>query len=68
MFNLMLFVSVFIVVVQAINEARTPKVPDEYCNNMELYYKDIVNGVPLEKCMDNLYSGKYATKIKKTTW
>ena len=52
-------VSIIFVIVQAVKDAFTQPVPDEYCAHMELYYKDIVDGVPLEQCMKNLENGKY---------
>jgi hypothetical protein len=56
---LLFVVSIIYAVVQGVKDFFTPAVPDEYCNHMELYYKDIVDGVPLEQCMKNLENGKY---------
>lgn len=56
---LLCIVSVVVSIVQMFKEKFTTQVPDEYCNHMELYYKDIVDGVPLEQCMKNLENGKY---------
>lgn len=59
MLNLLFIVSIVGSIVQVLKEKFTTPVPDEYCAHMELYYKDIVNGVPLEQCMKNLENGKY---------
>lgn len=57
--GLLFLVSIVFAVAQAIKNAFTTPVPDEYCAHMELYYKDIVDGVPIEQCMKNLENGKY---------
>ena len=67
MFNALFILSVIGAIVELVRESCEKEVPDEYCANMELYYKDIVDGVPLEQCMNNLYGGKYVQKNKKTT-
>ncbi len=54
-----LILSIISTIVQEIKTIFMKTVPDQYCNHMELYYKDIVDGVPLEQCMKNLESGKY---------
>lgn len=57
--ELLFIVSIIFAIGKAIKNAFTPPVPDEYCANMHLYYKDICDGVPLEQCMKNLENGKY---------
>lgn len=58
MFSLFIL-SIVSTIVQEIKTIFMETVPDEYCNHMELYYKDIADGVPLEQCMKNLENGKY---------
>ena len=49
--------------VQAIKEARTPKIPAENWANRELYHKDLMAGASHEQLMKNVESGRYkATK------
>lgn len=61
MFNLdLLFITSIIgTAVQAIKEACTPTIPAENFANKDLYYNDIISGVPVEKCIKNLENGKY---------
>lgn len=59
MFDLLFLVSIVGSIEQVFKEKFTKPMPDEYCNHMELYYKDIVDGVPIEQCMKNLENGKY---------
>ena len=57
--GVLFIISIIGTIVQLIKEACTVPVPDENCAHMELYYKDIVDGVPLEQCMKNIENGKY---------
>lgn len=58
MFDLLFGVSIVGTVVQAIKDSCTPAIPDENFDS-ELYYKDIVDGVPLEKCQEKIKNGAY---------
>lgn len=44
---------------QSVKETCTTTVPAENWANKELYYKDIMDGVPVEQRMKNLKKGKY---------
>lgn len=59
MFDLLFAVSIVGTIVQIFKEATTKEVPAENWANKELYYKDMVNGVPIEQRMKNLENGKY---------
>lgn len=55
-----LFIASFIgTCCQAIKESLTPTIPAENWGNKELYYKDMMAGVPVEQRMKNLKNGKY---------
>lgn len=45
--------------VQALKERLEPVVSAENWANKELYYKDVMDGVPIEQRMKNLENGKY---------
>ena len=47
------------ILLEGITEALEPKIPAENWANKELYYKDIMSGVPVEQRMKNLRNGKY---------
>lgn len=44
---------------QLIKESCQPTIPAENWANKELYYKDMMDGVPIEQRMKNLENGKY---------
>ena len=49
-----------------LREKLTPAIPPENFENSELYYQDIVNGVPFEQCQENIKNGRYkAPKYRK---
>ena len=52
-------VSLIATAISAIKNALTPAIPDENFVNQKLYYQDIVNGVPLEQCRENIKNGRY---------
>lgn len=56
---ILFIVSLVVVVTQLIKESATKTIPAEYWGNMELYYKDVNDGVPIEQRMKNLENGKY---------
>ena len=64
MFNLdFLFITSMIgSVVQAAKEAFEPTMTMEDWANTDLYYDDLMNGVPMEQCVRNLRNGKYRTE------
>ena len=45
--------------VQAIKEARQPKIPAENWANKELYHKDLMSDMSSEQLMKNVENGKY---------
>lgn len=59
MFDLLLVFSLICSVVSLIKEACTKPIPAENWANKELYYKDIMDGVPIEQRLKNLENGKY---------
>lgn len=59
MFDILFIASIIGSTVQAYKESKAPVVPAENWANMELYNKDIVNGVSIEQRMKNLENGKY---------
>lgn len=59
MIDLVLALSIIFAVIQLIKESFEKPIPAENWANMELYYKDIANGVPIEQRMKNLENGKY---------
>ena len=46
-------------VYHGVKEACEPKIPADNWANKELYYQDMMNGVPAEQRMKNLENGKY---------
>lgn len=44
---------------QVMKEHFAPTIPAENWANKELYYKDIMSGVPVEQRMENVKNGKY---------
>lgn len=51
-------------VVQAVKEHLEPTIPAENWANKELYYKDMMDNVPVKQRMKNLENGKYKlTKV-----
>ena len=42
-----------------LREKLTPKNPPGNFENLELYYKDIANGVSFEQCQENIKNGRY---------
>lgn len=63
MLNGLFIVSIILVCAGAIKDACTPKIPAENWENMDLYYKDIRDGVPLEQRLKNARNGRYK-KVK----
>ena len=59
MFDALFAVSIVGSAVQAIKEACEPVIPAENWANKELYYKDLMDGVPIEQRMKNLENGRY---------
>lgn len=59
MFDFIGIVSIVFSTVQAIKDAFTPTIPAENWANKELYYKDVMNGVPVEQRLKNVENGKY---------
>ena len=59
MLDLLFIVSIVGAIVQVFKEAYTKPIPAENWANMELYHKDIMDGVPIEERMKNLKNGKY---------
>lgn len=59
MFGLLFAVSAVGTIVQLIKESNTKPIPAENWANKELYYEDIMNGVPVQQRMKNLKNGKY---------
>lgn len=59
MFAGLFIASLIITCVQGFKEACQPTIPAENWANKELYYKDMVDGVPVEQRMKNLENGKY---------
>ena len=64
MFGLLFAVSAVVTVAELVKEANTKPVPAENWGNMDLYYKDINDGVPMKQVMKNLENGKYKLKEK----
>jgi hypothetical protein len=64
MFDFIGIVSIVFSTAQAIKDAFTPTIPAENWANKELYYKDVMNGVPVEQRLKNVENGKY--KITNT--
>lgn len=44
---------------QVIKEACTPTIPAENWANKDLYYEDMMKGVPMKQLMKNVENGKY---------
>lgn len=59
MFDFIGIVSIVFSTAQAIKDAFTPTIPAENWENKELYYKDVMNGVPVEQRLKNVENGKY---------
>ena len=59
MFDLIGIVSIVCSATQAIKDAFTPRTTAENWANKELYYKDVMNGVPAEQRLKNVQNGKY---------
>ncbi len=62
MLNGIFIVSIIMAVIQLVKEAFEPTIPAENWENKELYYKDILDGVPVEQRMKNVKNGKYKAK------
>ena len=52
-------VSIIYVVYQIIKEALERPIPAENWANMELFQKDISDGVPMKQCVKNAEKGRY---------
>ena len=59
MFSLLGIVSIISTCVQGIKEACTPSIPAENWANKDLYYEDMMNGVPVKQRLKNVQNGKY---------
>ncbi len=59
MFGGLFIVSLIISCYQIISEYLEPTIPAENWANKELYYQDLMNGVPSEQRMKNVKNGKY---------
>ena len=59
MFDILFIISIFGAIIQWVKEQCTPEIPAENWANMELYRKDIMDGVPIEQRIKNLENGKY---------
>lgn len=59
MFDGLFIVSIFGSALQALKEAFEPVAPAGNWANKELYYNDLVNGVPVEQRMKNAQNGRY---------
>lgn len=59
MFDLLFLISIVCTIVQVVKEVLTKPIPAENWANMELYHKDIMDGVPIEQRIKNLKNGKY---------
>lgn len=44
---------------QVIKEVCTPTIPAENWANKELYHQDLMSGMSVEQCMQNVQNGKY---------
>lgn len=59
MFHGFFIVSLICTCIEAIKEHFVPVIPAENWANKELYYQDLMNGIPIEQRMKNLKDGKY---------
>ena len=59
MFDGLFIVSLIGTAYQSIKEKLEPTIPAENWANKELYYKDMMNNVPIEQRMKNVKNGKY---------
>ncbi|MBQ3199170.1 MAG: hypothetical protein IJB67_02240 [Firmicutes bacterium] len=59
MFHLIGLASLAFLGYQCVKEACEPEIPAENWANKDLYYQDIMDGVPVEQRMKNLRAGKY---------
>ena len=59
MFSLLGIVSIISTCVQGIKEACTPSIPAENWANKDLYYEDMMKGVPVKQRLKNVQNGKY---------
>jgi hypothetical protein len=59
MFDGLFIVSFIGTVMQLIKETNERAIPAENFGDKTLYYKDIMDGIPIEQRMDNLANGKY---------
>ena len=57
--HLLFIFSIILVCIEVFNEYREKEIPAEYWANKELYHKDVMDGVPIERRMKNLENGKY---------
>lgn len=64
MLDALFILSIIGAIIQIIKDANAKPIPAENWANRELYYKDMINGVPAEQRMKNLENGKYKlTKV-----
>ena len=59
MINGLFITSLIATGVEYIKEKFVKEVPAENWTNEEMYYEDVMNGVPIEQRMKNLHNGKY---------
>lgn len=59
MLDLLFIISIVGAIVQFFKDATNKPIPAENWENMELYHKDIMDGVPIEERLKNLENGKY---------
>lgn len=59
MFDLLFLVSLIGSCSTVIKEANKPTVPVQNWANKDMYYRDMMNGVPTEQLMKNVQNGKY---------
>lgn len=59
MLNGLFITSLIATGIEYIKEKFVKEVPAENWTNEEMYYEDVINGVPIEQRMKNLHNGKY---------
>lgn len=64
MLNGLFITSLIATGVEYVKEKFVKEVSAENWTNKELYYEDVINGIPIEQRMKNLHNGKYKqTKV-----
>lgn len=59
MLNGLFVVAIIVSVIECIKQKLEPEVPLENWANKDLYYEDMMNGVPMKQITKNLQNGKY---------